>query len=74
MTTRLPKLDGAKPTTSSPGLKPVQSLPTREMTPANSKPSVGPAKPFSIASSDSRPSAYMTSRKLSPLACTSTST
>ena len=71
--TRLAKQDGPKPTTRSPGENPEVSAPAASTIPENSRPRVGPAKPFSIASSDNNPSAYIMSRKLRPVACTSTS-
>ncbi|MNT57039.1 hypothetical protein D3C72_1943840 [compost metagenome] len=71
VTRRLAKLQGPKPTTRSPGAKlPTASAPLPCTTPANSKPRVGPEKPFSMASSDSRPRANITSRKLRPVART----
>ena len=73
VTTRLLKLEGPKPTTLSPGANVLALLPTFCTIPENSSPKVGPVKPFSIASSGSRPRVYMISRKLRPVACTSTS-
>ena len=51
-----------------PWLECLGLLPTLCTIPANSSPRVGPAKPFSMASSGSRPRVYMISRKLRPVA------
>ncbi len=66
--TWLEKQAGAKATTSSPTAISLTRVPTRVTRPASSRPREAPEKPFSTASSESSPMAYMTSRKLRPTA------
>src|SRR4030095_9345797 len=59
-----------KHTTELPTSKSVTWVPTLTTSPAHSMPSAAPAKPFSTASSESMPMAYIKSRKLRPVART----
>ena len=73
--TRVANDAGAKPSTASPGSEGGDVAAARARSrPDNSMPMVAPAKPFSTASSESRPIAYITSRKFRPVATGSIST